>query len=117
MVMNYLEKAFETVVPSTGENTCTVVTFVISAINVDHVDTFQSFSQARSSGYDYHNDHDDNGHDDLDAPLKVAGLMEPDGQREAKAAIVFSSTNVLLKDYCCVLWYTLNCYVSRYFKL
>ena len=77
--------------------------------------------QVRSSGFDYHNDpddghddpddhshndhdhhshddHDDNDHDDPDAPLKVAGLMEPDGQREAKAAIVFSSTNVLLKE-------------------
>ena len=105
--------------------------------------------QVRSSGYDYHSDHDDNGHDDPDeeshgdhdnhshndhdhhshgdhdddvhddpdAPLKVAGLMEPDGQREAKAAIVFSSTNVLLKENYYVLWFTLNCYVSRYFKL
>ena len=94
---------------------------------------FQSFSQVRSSGYDYRADHDDNDHDDLDdhshsvrhdqddndpdAPLKVAGLMEPDGQREAKAAIVFSSTNVLLKENYCFLWYSLNCYVSRYFKL
>ena len=43
--------------------------------------------------------------------------MEPDGQREAKAAIVFSSTNVLLKENYCFLWYSLNCYVSRYFKL
>ena len=41
----------------------------------------------------------------------------PDGERAAKAAIVFSSTNVLLKENYYVLWYTLNCYVSRYFKL
>ena len=57
--MNYLEKAFETVVPSTGENTCTVViiitrTFVTRAINANHdmihVDTFQSFSQVLLKG-------------------------------------------------------------------